>query len=58
MHWIAFFKAIAETRADVEIDRKLSSLKSQIQSERSPSQLEQTFLEILDRLEGLWRTAM
>ena len=62
MHWIAFFKAIAETRADVEIDRKLSSLRAQIQSERSPSQLEQTqleqtFLEILDRLEGLWRTA-
>jgi hypothetical protein len=54
LHWIAFFKAISETRTDAEIERKLLSLKNQIQSEETPSQLQQAFLEILDRLEELW----
>lgn len=56
IHWIAFFKAIAETRADAEIEKRLSLLRGQIQSEDSPSQHHQAFLEILDRLEGLWKT--
>ncbi len=56
LHWIAFFKAISETRTDAEIERRLLSLKNQIQSEKTPSQLQQAFLEILDRLEELWGT--
>ena len=54
LHWIAFFKAISETRTDAEIERRLLSLKGQIQSEETPTQLQQAFLEILDRLEELW----
>jgi len=54
VHWIAFFKAISETRTDAEIEKRLLSLKKQIQSEETPSQLQQAFLEILDRLEELW----
>lgn len=54
LHWIAFFKAISETRTDAEITRKLSYLKTQIQSQEASSQVQQAFLEILDRLEELW----
>ena len=54
LHWIAFFKAISETRTDAEISRRLSALQNQIQGEKSPSQLQQAFLEILGRLEELW----
>lgn len=53
-HWIAFFKAISETRTDAEIERRILSLRSQIQSEESPSQRQRAFIEILDRLEDIW----
>lgn len=54
LHWIAFFKAISETRTDEEIERKLSTLRRKIQSEQTPSQLQEAFLEILNRIEELW----
>lgn len=56
IHWIAFFKAIAETRVDTEIEKKLFLLRDQIQRETSPSQHNQAFLEILNRLEGFWQS--
>ncbi|MBI1928928.1 hypothetical protein HYR99_32365 [Candidatus Poribacteria bacterium] len=53
-HWIAFFKAISETRTDAEIEGKLLALKNQIQNKSASSQPQQTFLELLSRLEELW----
>jgi len=54
-HWISFFKAMAETRTDEEIEQRLSSLANQIgQREDISSERRQTFLEILDRLRQLW----
>ncbi len=54
-HWISFFKAIAETKADEEIEQKLSSLANQIgQREDISSERRRTFLEILERLRQLW----
>jgi hypothetical protein len=35
-HWITFFKAISETSADSNIDKRLQTLKSQILSEPTP----------------------
>lgn len=55
VHWITFFKAISETSTDLEIDRRLQLLKAQIQAGKTPSQHQQIFLEILERLEELWK---
>lgn len=55
MHWITFLKAVTETRTDAEIQRRLSLLRDQIYNANAPSQHHQDLLEILDRLEGLWK---
>lgn len=56
-HWITFFKAISENRTDVEIDRKLQSLKTLVHTELPQTKESQkTFLELLERVERLWRT--
>jgi hypothetical protein len=57
VHWITFFKAISETSKDAEIEKKLELLKAQIQSEKAPSQRQQMFLEIAERLEELWKNS-
>ena len=57
VHWITFFKAISETSKDAEIQKKLELLKAQIQSEKAPSQRQQMFLEIAERLGELWRNS-
>ncbi len=57
IHWITFFKAIAETSTDAEIDRRLQLLRTQIQAGKTPSRHHQIFLEILERLEELWKVS-
>jgi hypothetical protein len=53
-HWITFFKAIAESRRDSEIERKLQTLRAQMQREGSTvTEKNRVFWEILDRLEKL-----
>ena len=54
-HWISFFKAIAETRADEEIEQRLSFLANQIRQRQDISlERQRIFLEILERLNQLW----
>ncbi len=55
-HWIEFFKAIAETSTDVEIEHKIESLRTRILSESVPTKTEaqSALLEILDQLERMW----
>jgi hypothetical protein len=62
LHWIAFFKAISETSTDEQIGRKLEALKTQIQSNIPPFdsnqehfQYREVFLEVVERLEELWK---
>ena len=53
-HWITFFKAIAESRRDSEIERKLQTLRAQMQREGGIlTEKNRVFWEILDRLEQL-----
>lgn len=54
-HWIAFFKAMVETKKDEEIEQRVSSLANRIgQGKESPLELKHIFLEVLDRLRQLW----
>ena len=62
LHWIAFFKAISETSTDEQIGRKLEALRTQIQSNTAPFdsnqehfQYREVFLEVVERLEELWK---
>jgi hypothetical protein len=62
IHWIAFFKAISETSTDEQIGKKLETLKSQIRSNAAPFdsdqehlQYREVFLEVVERLEELWK---
>ena len=64
-HWITFFKAISETSTDAQIDNKLQRLKTQIQSNTTlpnigtdQKQYQEVFLEVVERLEELWRKAL
>jgi hypothetical protein len=61
-HWITFFKAISETSADSHIDKRLQTLKNQILSEPDSADEERAkyryvFLEVLERLDELWKRA-
>ncbi|WP_322821710.1 hypothetical protein [Chloroflexus sp.] len=53
-YWIALFRAIMETREDVEIERRISLLRNNIRSTVNLSRSD-AFIEILDRLENLWQ---
>lgn len=58
-HWIKFFKAMSETSTDVQIDRRIESLKAEIQAQPSlfdgeKAEYRAVFLDIVDRLEELW----
>jgi hypothetical protein len=54
MHWITFFKAIAESRHDNEVERKLQLLRVQMMRESGGiTEKNRVFLEILDRVEQL-----
>ncbi len=55
MHWIAFFKAVAETRSDSEIERRLSAIRRQVREQDVTDPFQQTLLEIVERLERLWQ---
>ncbi|MBA3531548.1 MAG: hypothetical protein H0T73_06450 [Ardenticatenales bacterium] len=62
LHWITFFKAVSETRTDEEISRKLQALRTQLQygegvfeNGQGRTQYRESFLEVVEHLERLWR---
>jgi len=59
-HWIKFFKATSETSTDVQIERKIERLKTQIQTEPTSFEDEKSeyrtmFLEVIEQLEKMWK---
>lgn len=57
-HWISFFKAIAETSTEAQIEQKIRRLKVQMQishANEAQTVYHNHLLEILEHLEMLWR---
>jgi len=54
-HWIEFLKAVSDTSADIEIERKIRAIKEKVQTREDCSERSEIFLEIMELVEKLWR---
>jgi hypothetical protein len=54
-HWIEFLKAVSDTSADIEIERKIRAIKEKVQTREDCSERSGIFLEIMELVEKLWR---
>ena len=54
-HWIEFFRAVSDTSADIEIERRIRSIKEKVQTRGDRSEKSKMFLDIMEIIEKLWR---
>ena len=54
-HWIEFFRAVSDTSADREIERRIRSIKEKVQTRGDRPEKSKMFLEIIEIIEKLWR---
>jgi hypothetical protein len=54
-HWIEFFRAVSDTSTDIEIERKIRTIREKVQKREDQPEKSKIFLEIMELIEKLWR---